>query len=205
MRQQQLKLSHVFLIAAPLFLGACGTIVKRTDIANCNSQDVSTLNIPLLTESSITSNAVSDGACKTGAKLAAVALIGRHADGTLHPASIIGWYRNYQELIAKMTAPKGDTPEEQAEAKELARTKNFADQYIEIESTKLGQGLVTSPIVIKLYEMKITDPSIFTPDGNLLKKSFCKGMGIFRVCTKPEEEIAKPAADGAATPTAPAP
>ncbi len=125
------------------------------------------------------------------------ALLGMKADKTLHPGSIITWQKSYKELSDKIAAiPAEETDAKSvAEARELTDTRRFADHFI----LKGSKGSITSQMAQAMFDMKVTDPTLFTPDGKFTppapaekKQGLCKGIGIFRVCDKPADPTPGP-------------
>lgn len=184
------RLINAFLLAAPIALGGCASTTPVVDKNTCNSWDESSLRIPLITDILVKDKAVNNASCNRGRMIGYSALLGQYPDGTLHPASLITWNNSYQKLIREISAYN---PQEIRDAKTqrefnaLAQTRTFADHFIR----EASHGLVTSPIAKSMFEMKLTDPKLFTPDGKYSppakKDLLCTGTGMYRIC-KPRED-----------------
>lgn len=190
----QNRLMKAFLLAAPIALGGCQT-VPYANKDTCTSWDEGTIRIPLIADLGSTGKAVKNASCNEGRMIGYSALLGRNSDGTLHPASIITWNKYYQQLSGKISAYDGEEIRDaktRSEFNALAQTRLFADFFIE----EASQKQVTSAIAKSMYDMKLTDPALFSPDGTYnppapvvpaAKTEYCSGTGMFRVCSKPTE------------------
>lgn len=176
------KLTNAWVLASTIALGGCASTVTHVNNDSCTTWDQNNLKVPLTLEFGFSSKAVSSNECKEGKRIGYAAVLGRQQNGDLHAGSLITWHKAYKDLKNRISNANED------DVKRLQQVQQFADSFIQLGSQKNGQSMVTSAMAQSMFDMKLTDPTLFAVDGTYApaeKKSaplICKGEGILRIC-----------------------